>query len=234
MTTTPNPEFSFAITGERELTISRVFDAPRELVFLAYSTAEHQQAWVGPRYLKNRDFELDFRVGGRYRWVQEGPDGSLYTFTGEILELTPLEREEMSATDMVREDLLDVREGVWTDGQLAIVRTAAMDPQVQRIFVNAAIKRAMCRAAAGEPWMRKVRPMYGHNYHFHIRLSCPPGQSDCQAQDPTPPGDGCDSSLAWWFKPEVLHPKPNPFAKPKPPMTMAALPGECRAVLGAR
>lgn len=92
MTTTTNPEFSFAITGERELTISRVFDAPRELVFLAYSTAEHQQAWVGPRYLKNRDFEVDFRVGGHYRWVQEGPDGAVYTFTGEILELTPLER----------------------------------------------------------------------------------------------------------------------------------------------
>ena len=48
--------------------------------------------------------------------------------------------------------------GLWTPSHLAVVRAAAQDPAVQRIFVNAAIKRAMCRVAAGEPWMRKVRP----------------------------------------------------------------------------
>jgi penicillin-insensitive murein endopeptidase len=161
---------------------------------------------------------------------QIGLDADVWLTPAPDRELTPLEREEMSATDMVREDLLDVREGVWTDGQLAIIRTAAMDPQVQRIFVNAAIKRAMCRAAAGEAWMRKVRPMYGHNYHFHIRLFCP-DVSNCRDQDPTPAGDGCDASLASWFTEEMRHPKKS--NKVWPPMTMAKLPAACQTVLRA-
>jgi penicillin-insensitive murein endopeptidase len=161
---------------------------------------------------------------------QIGLDADVWLTPAPDRELTPLEREEMSATDMVREDLLDVREGVWTDGQLAIIRTAAMDPQVQRIFVNAAIKRALCRAAPGEAWMRKVRPMYGHNYHFHIRLFCPDG-SNCRDQDPTPAGDGCDASLAGWFTEEMRHPKKS--NKVWPPMTMAKLPAACQTVLRA-
>jgi penicillin-insensitive murein endopeptidase len=147
-------------------------------------------------------------------------------------ELNRAEREEMSATNMVREDGLDVIPGLWTPSHLAVVRAAAQDPAVQRIFVNAAIKRAMCRVAAGEPWMRKVRPYYSHNYHFHVRLFCPRGAESCRDQDPTPTGDGCDASLAWWFSDEVLHPKPS--NKTWPPMTMSALPSECRSVLNAR
>ena len=147
-------------------------------------------------------------------------------------ELSRAEREEMSATNMVREDGLDVIPGLWTPSHLAVVRAAAQDPAVQRIFVNAAIKRAMCRVAAGEPWMRKVRPYYSHNYHFHVRLFCPRGAESCRDQDPTPTGDGCDASLAWWFSDEVLHPRPS--NKTWPPMTMSALPSECRAVLNAR
>ena len=99
-------------------------------------------------------------------------------------ELTRAEREEMSATDMVREDGLDVIPGLWTPSHLAVVRAAAEDPAVQRIFVNAAIKRAMCRVAAGEPWMRKVRPYYGHNYHFHVRLFCPKRLGELQGPGP--------------------------------------------------
>jgi len=146
-------------------------------------------------------------------------------------ELSRLEREEMSATDMVRDDRLDIDPNVWTQGQLAVIRAAAQDRSVQRIFVNAAIKRAMCREAAGQPWMSKVRPMFGHNYHFHVRLFCPRDSETCRDQDPTPAGDGCDSSLAWWFTDEALHPRKS--NKTWPPMTMAKLPAECRQVLKA-
>ena len=72
--------------------------------------------------------------------------------------------------------------------------------------------------------------MYGHNYHFHIRMACPEGEP-CREQDPPPRGDGCDASLDWWFSREARTPKPS---KPRPPMTMAALPDECRAVLKAQ
>jgi penicillin-insensitive murein endopeptidase len=163
---------------------------------------------------------------------QIGLDVDIWLTPMPARELSRAEREEMSATNMVREDGLDVIPGLWTPSHLAMVRAAAQDPTVQRIFVNAAIKRAMCRVAAGEPWMRKVRPYYSHNYHFHVRLFCPRGAESCRDQDPTPTGDGCDASLAWWFSDEVLHPKPS--TKTWPPMTMSALPSECRAVLNAR
>jgi penicillin-insensitive murein endopeptidase len=163
---------------------------------------------------------------------QIGLDVDIWLTPMPARALSRAEREEMSATNLVREDGLDVIPGLWTPSHLAVVRAAAQDPTVQRIFVNAAIKRAMCRVAAGEPWMRKVRPYYSHNYHFHVRLFCPRGAENCRDQDPTPTGDGCDASLAWWFSDEVLHPKPS--TKTWPPMTMSALPSECRAVLNAR
>jgi penicillin-insensitive murein DD-endopeptidase len=163
---------------------------------------------------------------------QIGLDADIWLTPMPPRELSIAEREETSATDMVREDGLDVIPGVWNEGQLAVVRAAAEDPAVQRIFVNAAIKRAMCRVAAGQDWMRKVRPYYGHNYHFHVRLYCPRGADACRDQDATPAGDGCDSSLAWWFTEEALHPKKS--TKTWPPMTLSALPADCRTVLNAK
>ena len=107
---------------------------------------------------------------------------------------------------------------------------------MQRIFVNAAIKKALCREAKGDRyWLHKVRPMYGHDYHFHIRIKCPPGASECESQPDPNEGEGCQpADLAYWFSDAVLHPKPPKVPpKPKPPMTMAALPPACKAVLAA-
>ena len=144
------------------------------------------------------------------------------------------EREMMSATNVVREDGTDVDPSRWTPEHMALIKAAAQQPEVERIFVNPAIKKAICRDATGNRgWLTKVRPMFGHNYHFHVRIACPNGESTCQEQDAVPPGDGCDASLAWWFKPEVLHPRLNPDAKPKPPLTMAQLPEACRQVVVA-
>ena len=162
---------------------------------------------------------------------QIGLDADIWLTPMPRHTLTRESREEMSATNVVRSDGLDVDESKWTPDHLAVIRAAAQSPQVERIFVNAAIKKAICREATGDrSWLTKVRPMWGHNYHFHIRIGCPRGEAGCSDQDPVPPGDGCDQ-LAWWFKPSVLHPTPG---KPKPPMTMAALPQECKAVLHAR
>jgi penicillin-insensitive murein endopeptidase len=144
------------------------------------------------------------------------------------------EREETSATNLVRDDWLDVDPQRWTPAHMALLKLAASQPRVERIFVNPAIKKAICRDAQGDrKWLNKMRPMYGHNYHFHIRLACQPGEASCRAQDPVPAGEGCDSTLAWWFTDEVLHPKPRPGAKKPKPVTMAEMPNECRAVVNA-
>lgn len=145
--------------------------------------------------------------------------------------LSRLDREEMSATDMVREDRLDIDPAVWTPQHTALLKAVSKEPQVARIFVNAAIKKALCREAGTDRgWLTKIRPMFGHNYHFHIRLSCPDGEETCGDQDPPPSGDGCGAELARWFTPQMLFPKPG---LPRPPMTLAALPPECRRVLVA-
>jgi len=163
---------------------------------------------------------------------QIGLDADIWLTPMPNRELSRREREEMSAVDMVRSDKLDVDPKVWTAGQLAIIRAAARDPGVERIFVNAAIKKAICRQATGDrSWLTKVRPYYGHNYHFHVRIACPNGDEACRDQDPVPTGEGCDASLAHWFTDAVLHPRLNPNAKPKPPLTLANLPPECGTVL---
>ncbi len=117
------------------------------------------------------------------------------------------EREEMSAVMMVREDRLDVDPKVWTPGHLALLRDAAQEPSIQRIFVNAAIKKALCREAKGDrSWLSKIRPWYGHDYHFHMRMRCPPGNPECQGQSDQGGGEGCKpSDLAYWFK-DFDHP----------------------------
>lgn len=163
---------------------------------------------------------------------QIGLDADIWLRPMPSHALTIEEREELSSTNVVRPDRMDVDPAVWTAGHLAVIRAAAMDAQVQRIFVNAAIKRALCRRAKGRPWLHKVRPWYGHDDHFHVRLLCPGGQEKCVEQEPTPEGDGCDASLDWWFTEEALHPKPP--KEPPPPLTLAQLPAECRQVLDAR
>ena len=160
---------------------------------------------------------------------QIGLDADVWLTPMPNRRLSRLEREEMSATNMVRSDWLDIDPAVWTPQHTALIRAAASEKGVARIFVNPAIKKALCReAGADRGWLSKVRPTWGHNYHFHIRLSCPPGEASCSDQDPPPSGDGCGEELARWFTPEMLHPKPG---KPRPPLTVAQLPEECRRVL---
>ncbi len=150
--------------------------------------------------------------------------------------LTRAEREETSATNVVREDKRDIDTDVWTPQHTALIKLTARQPEVARIFVNAAIKKALCREAGGDRgWLNKVRPMYGHNYHYHIRLACPGSAGACEDQAPPPGGDGCGDELDYWFSPAVLNPpKPKGPVRPKPPMTLAGLPAACRAIVFAR
>jgi penicillin-insensitive murein endopeptidase len=167
---------------------------------------------------------------------QAGLDADVWLTPMPNRQLSRNEREEMSAVMMVRSDRLDVDPNVWTPGHLTVIRAAAREPNVQRIFVNAAIKKALCREARGDrSWLSKVRPMYGHDYHFHIRIKCPAGSSECEGQPQPAESEGCGAGdLAFWFKDSVIHPKPPKVPpKPRPPMTLAQLPAACRQVLAA-
>src|SRR5262249_23923105 len=102
-------------------------------------------------------------------------------------ELSAVEREEMSATMVVAEDRKDVDPNVWTPAHTALIKAAAQDPVVARIFVNAAIKKALCRDAGSDrAWLSKVQPWWFHDYHFHVRINCPADSPDCNAAAATP------------------------------------------------
>lgn len=76
--------------SDREVVLTRVFDAPRELVFQAHSRCEHLRRWWGRGH--PLDCEMDFRAGGRYRFVEHAPDGNQHAFRGEYREIVAPER----------------------------------------------------------------------------------------------------------------------------------------------
>src|SRR5256714_1839806 len=116
---------------------------------------------------------------------QVGLDADIWLTPMPKTPLSREEREEMSATMVVAPDRKDVDPKVWTPGHFAVIKAAAEDPKVERIFVNAAIKKALCRDAGKDrAFLHKVRPWWGHDYHFHVRMACQPGSPDCKAQDP--------------------------------------------------
>jgi len=165
---------------------------------------------------------------------QIGLDADIWLTPMPKHELSREEREEMSATMVVARDRTDVDPQVWTHGHTEVIKAAAQDPAVERIFVNAAIKKALCRGAGSDrEWLHKVRPWWGHDYHFHVRMRCPADNPDCHGQPEPGQGDGCGSELAWWFKDSVLHPKPSPPGPARTPMKMADLPAACQKVLAA-
>jgi len=164
---------------------------------------------------------------------QVGLDADIWLTPMPARALTREEREEMSATMVVAEDRKDVDPNIWTPAHLNVIKTAAKDPQVARIFVNAAIKKALCRDAGNDRhWLNKVQPWWGHDYHFHVRLNCPADDKECKPQPARPADDGCGKELDHWFTDAILHPRPDPTPpKPQPGPRMADLPPACRQVL---
>lgn len=81
-----------AETKKPELLMSRVFDAPRELVFSVWTTADHIKQWFGPKLFPVSSCEMDFRPGGAFRFAFRGPDGKAYPSDGEYLEIEPPSR----------------------------------------------------------------------------------------------------------------------------------------------
>lgn len=83
---------SKAESSEREIVITRVFDAPRDRVWQAWTDPQHVERWWGPRGFTARVPELDLRPGGRWRYVMIGPDGTEYPVKGVFREVVPGER----------------------------------------------------------------------------------------------------------------------------------------------
>ena len=173
---------------------------------------------------------------------QIGLDADIWMSPMPRRKLSRKERENISATSMLAPDKVNVNRH-FKPGHVKILKRAASYPSVERILVHPAIKGALCkRAGSDRAWLRKIRPYWGHHYHFHVRIKCPAGSTNCKPQKPTRADDGCGKELTWWLK--RVKPRPKPKVKPKKkkkkkvkkrrPKTMDDLPMECRSVLAAR
>jgi penicillin-insensitive murein endopeptidase len=122
----------------------------------------------------------------------------------------------------------------WGDAQVAVLKNFAQDNRVERIFVNPAIKRHLCQSLTGDrSWLHRIRPWYGHQAHFHVRINCPAGASSCEAGPLIPAGDGCDAQLDWWFSQEAVLPPAVPATAP-PPRYSPSMPIVCKGILSGQ
>jgi penicillin-insensitive murein endopeptidase len=180
---------------------------------------------------------------------QIGLDADIWMLPPKSLRLSRADREKISSIPVRSKDQRSVTRN-WTRSHAALLKAAASDSRVDRIFVAAAVKIEMCKTAKSSDtkWLQKIRPIYGHDTHFHVRLKCPRGASLCQTQKPTVAtlskgGNGCDDTLRWWVTDYLNPPKAKPSTKPKKKaprkrgareFTMADLPNQCQNVLASR
>jgi penicillin-insensitive murein endopeptidase len=168
-----------------------------------------------------------------HRSHQIGLDADIWLRPAQNLRLSRNDRENISSISLRRAEGAFVNES-WTPAHTALIRAAAEDRAVARIFIFPGAKVQMCREAGRDrAWLRKVRPWWGHHYHFHVRLSCPRGLGGCEDQAAPPPGDGCDEAQVWVNN--ILNPPPaDPDAPPPAPrreLTLADLPTQCAQIL---
>jgi penicillin-insensitive murein endopeptidase len=164
---------------------------------------------------------------------QIGLDADIWLTPMPERRLTLEERESLPAVSMLADGTRRVDPARFGTAHVALIREAALLPEVARIFVHPGIKQALCERAGGDrSWLAKVRPWWGHDSHFHIRLRCPEGEPLCRDQEPPPDGEGCGAELAWWLSEEPWRPKPP--GPPPRPLTLADLPPECAAGLDGR
>lgn len=177
---------------------------------------------------------------------QIGLDVDIWMLPPKRLNLSRKEREKISSINVRSADQKSVNSN-FTRAHYMILRAAASDPAVDRIFVTPPVKIEMCKTAKRKDtkWLQKIRPLYGHNTHFHVRLKCPAGATTCKKQRPTVAelsknGNGCDATLQWWVTDYLNPPKTTSPPKKAPKKrgardyTMEDLPSQCARVLASR
>lgn len=169
---------------------------------------------------------------------QLGLDADIWMLPPPSLGLSPAQREQISSQTIVNKRGTQFTP-LWSGAHAAILQAAASDPRVQRVFVDPMAKVWMCENVRGDrSFLRKIRPIAAHDYHFHVRLACPAGSPSCTPQDDAPPGDGC-AEAAKWIADRINPPKrtpspPDPDYRHPRSYRLSELPQQCAAVGLAR
>lgn len=174
---------------------------------------------------------------------QLGLDADIWMLMPSSLSLSPSQRENISSVSVVAGNGLGMSQ-YWTPSHAALIQSAAMDPRVDRIFLDAAIKVAMCQANRNQgSWLQKLRPTPNHDYHFHVRLHCPSGNSGC-VNGATPVAQLSGNDNGCGAAAQELAYRANPSTRPRGtsspdyrhPRTyrLSELPRQCQVIGTAR
>nr|WP_134725133.1 penicillin-insensitive murein endopeptidase [Paracoccus luteus] len=162
---------------------------------------------------------------------QMGLDADIWMLPPSSLRLSPRQRENLSSQSVV------ARGGtapspLWSAAHHQLLRAAASDPRVARVFVDPVAKVVMCQSERGNrAYLRKIRPIDGHDYHFHVRLACT--NQGCEDQAAPPPGDGC-AEAAQWIRNRIdppPAPPPNPDYRHPRSYRLSEMPRACQALV---
>ncbi|ALX96029.1 MULTISPECIES: penicillin-insensitive murein endopeptidase [Serratia] len=214
-----SPDYQVMRTDQR-----RYFGHPDLLAFIQRLSSQANQKALGTVLIGDMAMPAGGRFSSGHASHQSGLDVDIWL---------QLPRQRWSAQQLLKPQPIDLVSGdgkqvvdrQWQPQIESLIKMAAQDSEVTRIFVNPAIKQRLCQdAGADRGWLHKVRPWFGHRAHMHVRLRCPAGSLECLDQDAPPVGDGCGAELASWFKPH--QPNANPVKKEPPP-----LPPTCQALL---
>ncbi|MEY2700837.1 MAG: hypothetical protein RIQ52_1592 [Pseudomonadota bacterium] len=205
---------------------SRYFGHPDLIAVIRHLGARVAQHDWGRMHVGDLSLARGGPMPSGHRSHQNGLDADIWYTLRPDMQFAP---------SLLMRDQRTLERSSWREPQAELLKAASQLPDVDRIFVHASIKKALCEDARyrhDRHWLRKIRPWYRHDDHFHLRLSCPEGSAGCVAQEPVPAGDGCDASLDWWLQQPALPPLPSeplPYHGPQP-----RLPPACDAILHAR
>ncbi|MDH2912400.1 penicillin-insensitive murein endopeptidase [Kosakonia cowanii] len=203
----------------------RYFGHPDLVLFIQRLSTQVHNLGLGTVLVGDMGMPAGGRFNGGHASHQSGLDVDIFLQL-PTTRWSAAQLLKPQALDLVSQDGKSVVPSLWKPEISSLIKLAAQDDEVTRIFVNPAIKQQLCLdAGTDRDWLRKVRPWFQHRAHMHVRLRCPADSLECVDQPVPPPGDGCGAELQSWFEPA----KPGsstPEKKTPPP-----LPPSCQALL---
>ncbi len=196
---------------------NRYYGHPELLSYLIQLGKKAKAAGIPPILIGDMGMPAGGRFSSGHASHQTGLDADIWLRFGPMDDATARNPAGL-ATIMVNRNTNRVDEKLWTEAHTTLIKLAASDAKVDRIFVNPAIKLKLCNSAGNDrAWLRKIRPWFAHDSHFHVRLTCPADAANCENQAPLPAGDGCGAELASWFEPAKPSATPKAKTLPHPP-----------------
>ncbi len=204
----------------------RNFGHPSLIAFIRKLAAQAREEKLPPLWVGDLGQPRGGPTPTSHRSHQSGIDVDLwYAPPGQ--RFTPGEAPTPPAPSMVDLRTKKMLPG-WNRRVARLLETVGGMPEVDRVFVHPSIKRALCQDKGRRgPWLRALRPWWGHQDHFHVRLRCPADSPECVPGAPLPAGDGCEA-VDWWFSEDAAKAAAErpPLGKGAPPM-----PAPCAGLL---